>query len=415
MSNVTRGDGLAARYATVRAASERLAEPLSAEDACAQSMPDASPAKWHLAHTAWFFETVVIEALEPDYRSPYTGYRVLFNSYYQRIGRQHARPARGLLTRPSLAEILDYRHAIDAHIARHLATELPTGIADLIDLGLHHEQQHQELLLMDIKHLFAQNPLAPAYADLPRSQPAPSPLHWVGQPGGLVEIGAAPTAFAFDNERPRHRTWLEPFSLASRPVSNSEFAAFVADGAYRNPLLWLADGWSTVQREAWEHPAYWLPREETFDEFTLGGRRALDPHAPVCHVSFYEAEAFARWAGARLPTEQEWEHAAASLPVTGNFVANGLLQPAAASGDGLLQMFGDVWEWTASPYVPYPGFRPLHGAVGEYNGKFMANQLILRGGCCVTPREHARASYRNFYYPPQRWAYSGLRLARDAA
>lgn len=406
---------LAARYASVRAASERLAAPLSAEDACAQSMPDASPAKWHLAHTAWFFETVVIEALEPGYRSPFDGYRVLFNSYYQSIGRQHARPSRGLLTRPSLDEVLADRRAVDARLGPYLGTDLPASIAALVELGLHHEQQHQELLLMDVKHLFAQSPLLPAYAPLPTpAAPAASPaLQWHVEDGGLVEIGAAADGFAFDNERPRHRVHLEPYALASRAVTNAEFAAFVADGAYRNPLLWLADGWSTVQREGWTHPSYWLASDEGFDEFTLAGRRPLDAAAPVCHVSFYEADAYARWAGARLPSEQEWEHAARSSPLAGNFVDDGLLQPAPAQGEGLTQLFGDVWEWTASPYMAYPGFRPLAGAVGEYNGKFMANQFVLRGGCCATPRSHLRASYRNFFYPHQRWAFAGLRLARD--
>ncbi|HMM77375.1 MAG TPA: ergothioneine biosynthesis protein EgtB [Gammaproteobacteria bacterium] len=404
-----------ARYAQVRTTTETLAAPLSAEDACAQSMPDASPAKWHLAHTTWFFETVVIEALEPAYRSPFAGYRVLFNSYYQRVGPQHARPSRGLLTRPALAEVLDYRHAIDARVAGHLARGVPPAIAALVELGLQHEQQHQELLLMDVKHLFAQNPLAPAYAALPLPpRAASSAQRWIEYDGGLVEIGAGSAGFAFDNERPRHRSFLAPYALASRPVTNAEFAAFIAAGGYREPLLWLADGWTTVQREGWTHPAYWLPRADGgHDEFTLGGRRPLDAAAPVCHLSYYEADAYARWAGARLPTEQEWEHAAAALALDGNFLERGLLHPAAATGEGLVQMYGDVWEWTASPYVPYPGFRPLAGTVAEYNGKFMANQLVLRGGACVSPRDHLRPSYRNFFYPHQRWPFTGLRLARD--
>ncbi len=413
-----RGDQLLVRYRAVRSATARLAAPLSPEDACAQSMPDASPAKWHLAHTAWFFETVVIEALEPGYRSPFDGYRVLFNSYYQGIGRQHARPSRGLLTRPSLSDVLAYRHAIDERLEAHLTRGLPPAVAALVELGLHHEQQHQELLLMDIKHLFAQNPLLPVYANLPL--PPPTSVtgagSWQSVAGGLIDIGAMADAFAFDNERPRHRAWLAPYRLAQRPVTNAEFAAFVADGGYCNPLLWLADGWATVQREGWQHPAYWLPRDggrEGYDEFTLGGTRPLSPHAAVCHVSFYEADAYARWAGARLPTEQEWEHAAAGVALEGNFVDDGLLHPAGAGDEPLTQMYGDVWEWTASSYAPYPGFKPLAGAVGEYNGKFMANQMVLRGGCCVSPRDHLRASYRNFFYPQQRWQFAGLRLARD--
>ena len=405
---------LATRFRSTRSASEALAAPLSAEDACAQSMPDTSPAKWHLAHTAWFFETVVIEALEPAYRSPFDGYRVLFNSYYQGIGRQHARPSRGLLTRPSLSEILAYRHAIDARLAAHLAADVPPAVGALIELGIQHEQQHQELLLMDIKHLFAQHPLMPVYASTPQRPAPPSAvLRWHEQAGGLVQIGAGPDGFAFDNERPRHRFHLAPFRLASRPVTNAEFADFIADGGYRNPLLWLADGWATVQREGWSCPAYWLPPEEGEDEFTLGGRRARQAAAPVCHISYYEADAYARWAGARLPTEQEWEHAATGVAVDGNFVECGLLHPAPAE-DGQTQLYGDVWEWTASPYMPYPGFAPLAGAVGEYNGKFMANQMVLRGGCCVSPRSHLRESYRNFFYPHQRWPFTGLRLARDA-
>jgi len=409
---------LRARFGRIRAASAALAAPLSPEDACAQSMPDASPAKWHLAHTTWFFEAVVVEALEPGYRSPFEGYRVLFNSYYQSIGPQHARPARGLLTRPSLAQVYDYRHAIDERVDGHLANGVSDAIADLIELGLQHEQQHQELLLMDVKHLLAQNPLAPAYASLPLPPGVtPRAATWIAQEGGLVDVGAAAAGFAFDNERPRHRCYLAPYALASRPVTNDEFAAFVADGGYRDPLLWLADGWSTVGREGWAHPAYWLASGDGgYDEFTLGGRRALDAGAPVSHLSYYEADAYARWAGARLPTEQEWEHAAAGLAVDGNFVERGLLHPAAAAtGDGLVQMFGDVWEWTASPYMPYPGFRPLAGTAAEYNGKFMANQLVLRGGCCASPRDHLRASYRNFFYPHQRWPFTGLRLARDGA
>ncbi len=404
---------LATRFRATRAASLALAATLSAEDACAQSMPDTSPAKWHLAHTAWFFETVVIEALQPDYRSPFDGYRVLFDSYYQGIGHQHARPSRGLLTRPSLNDVIAYRHAIDARLAAHFEAGVPPAIGALIELGIQHEQQHQELLLMDIKHLFAQNPLLPVYASTPqRPATTAAPLRWYDGGGGLVDIGAGPDGFAFDNERPRHRFHLAPFRLASRPVTNAEFADFIADGGYRNPLLWLADGWATVQREGWAHPAYWRPTADGSDEFTLGGQRTLQAAAPVCHVSYYEAEAYARWADARLPTEHEWEHVAAAAPVEGNFVERGLLHP--APGDaGQTQLFGDVWEWTASAYVPYPGFRPLNGTVSEYNGKFMANQMVLRGGCCVSPRSHLRASYRNFYYPQQRWPFTGLRLAQD--
>ena len=407
---------LATRYRAARHVTEQLAAPLSAEDACAQSMPDASPAKWHLAHTTWFFETVVVEALEPGYVSSFDGYRVLFNSYYQGIGRQHARPARGLLTRPALSDVLDYRHAIDEQILQHLQQPLSPAMLGLVELGIHHEQQHQELVLMDIKHLFAQNPLLPAYhgpVAAPRRRAGPQGWHRLA--GGLVDTGNhGDDGFVFDNERPRHRCFLEPYELAERPVTNAEFAAFIADGGYRQPLLWLADGWATVQREDWTCPAYWLPDGNGYDAFTLAGRQPLDGDAPVCHVSFYEADAYARWAGARLPTEQEWEYAAAGMEVSGNFLESGRLEPAGSAAAGLRQMFGDVWEWTASAYAPYPGFRPFAGAVAEYNGKFMANQLVLRGGCCASPRNHLRASYRNFFYPHQRWQFAGLRLARDA-
>lgn len=407
---------LATRYRATRTLTERLAAPLSAEDACVQSMPDASPAKWHLAHTTWFFETVVIEALEPGYVSPFDGYRVLFNSYYQGIGRQHSRPARGLLTRPALVEVQAYRHAIDERLLRHLQRSPSQAVLDLVELGIHHEQQHQELLLMDIKHLFAQNPLLPAY-HAPTAAPAHAAgaQHWRGFEGGLAEIGSdGDGGFVFDNERPRHRSFLAPYELAERPVTNAEFAEFIADGGYRQPLLWLADGWATVQREDWSCPAYWLPAGDGFEAFTLAGRQPLEAGAPVCHVSYYEADAYARWAGARLPTEQEWEHAATSSAVRGNFLESGRLSPIGSADGGLRQMFGDVWEWTASAYAPYPGFKPFAGAVAEYNGKFMANQLVLRGGCCVSPQAHLRASYRNFFYPHQRWQFAGLRLARDA-
>jgi len=410
-------EDLAMRYGAARKVTEQLAAPLSPEDACVQSMADASPAKWHLAHTTWFFETVVLEALEPGYVSAFDGYRILFNSYYQGIGRQHARPARGLLTRPALSEVLDYRRAIDDRLLRHLQHPLSPAVVDLIELGINHEQQHQELVLMDIKHLFAQNPLLPAYREQAAADARDAGRQrWRGFAGGLIDTGSnGGDGFVFDNERPRHRTFLAAYELAERPVTNAEFADFIADGGYRQPLLWLADGWATVQREDWTCPAYWLPTGNGFDAFTLAGRQALDPNAPVCHVSFYEADAYARWAGARLPTEQEWEHAAAGLAVAGNFLDSGWLEPIGNGSAGLRQMFGDVWEWTASAYTPYPGFRPFAGAVGEYNGKFMANQMVLRGGCCASPQTHLRASYRNFFYPHQRWQFAGLRLARDAS
>ncbi len=414
------GDDLAARYARVRDRSARLAAPLSAEDAQLQSMPDASPAKWHLAHTTWFFARFVLEdpAAIPD------GWDVLFNSYYVGAGERHPRPRRGLLSRPSLAAVLDWRERIDARVLQALeAGGFDQARRDVLLLGIHHEQQHQELLLTDIKHALWCNPLAPAYrADPPRQAatraPADAP-RWLHRDEAIVGIGAPPwpgdgAAFAYDNETPRHRVLLPAHAIARRPVSNADYAAFVADGGYRTPGLWLSDGWDLVQREGWERPLYW--HADGAREFTLGGWQPRDPAAPVCHLSHYEADACARWAGARLPTEAEWEAAAADCAIEGNFAdADAPLHPHAGSGsgDGPQDMFGNVWEWTASAYAPYPRFRPLAGTLGEYNGKFMSGQLVLRGGSCATPRDHLRPSYRNFFPPRARWQFSGLRLAKD--
>jgi ergothioneine biosynthesis protein EgtB len=401
-------------FRRVRARTEALAAPLSAEDACVQSMPDASPTKWHLAHTSWFFEHFVLRARCPGYRVFHERYEYLFNSYYFTVGQMHLRPRRGLVTRPALDEILAYR----AHVEEALGQLLRNSAGDaaleaLVILGIHHEQQHQELLLTDIKHLFAQNPLLPAYAELPAAPDTDAgPLGWqAGQPG-IVPVGHAGDGFAFDNETPRHRALLGDHSLASRLITNAEFGEFIADGGYTTPALWLSDGWSIVAAEGWRRPLYW--DEDLATEFTLGGPRALAPAAPVTHVSYYEADAFARWAGCRLPTEFEWEAAAAGVPVEGNFADSGALHPRpAGNGRGLQQIYGDAWEWTASPYAPYPGFRPLAGSLGEYNGKFMCSQMVLRGGSCATPAGHVRASYRNFFYPGQRWQFSGIRLAKD--
>lgn len=410
-------DGVLELFDGVRALSERLVEPLSEEDACVQSMPDASPAKWHLAHVTWFFETFVLERHEAAFRPYHPEFRYLFNSYYNGIGEQYPRPDRGLITRPGLGEVLDYRHSVDARMRALVAAAEPALLAT-IELGLHHEQQHQELLLMDVKHLLSRNPMFPPYRHCTAADETPArPLAWQDFEGGLVEIGHGPFAFRYDNETPRHKVWLEPYALASRPVTNGEYLEFIEDGAYATPTLWLADGWACVREHAWQAPAYWHREDDTWHEFTLGGLEPLDLAAPVCHVSHYEADAYAQWAGARLPSEFEWEAAAAPLPVTGNFMDTGCLHPRAAgapAADPLEQVFGDVWEWTRSAYTPYPGFRAAEGAVGEYNGKFMSNQLVLKGGCCVTPPEHTRASYRNFFYPHQRWQFSGLRLARDA-
>jgi len=414
---------LAERFRSVRGASERLAAPLSAEDCSAQSMPDASPVKWHLAHTAWFFETFVLAVARPELAPFDPAFRVLFNSYYNAVGAQHPRPRRGLLTRPSLARVLAYR----AHVDRHVSAWLAGGPADAgllarLELGLQHEQQHQELILTDVKHLLAQSPLRPAYrADLPApaARGGAAPLAWHGFEAGERSIGAPGDGFRFDNEEPRHRELVPAFALASRPVTNAEFAAFVAAGGYRQPEWWLSDGWAALRAEGWQAPAYWERGEGGWSAFTLGGMRPLEPDSAVCHVSFYEADAFARWAGARLPTEAEWETAAASAPVAGQFVEDGTLEPAPLGpGEGRAAaagLFGGVWEWTASPYVAYPGYRPAAGALGEYNGKFMCNQMVLRGGSCASPRDHLRASYRNFFPPAARWQWSGLRLAKDAA
>ena len=395
-----------------------LAAPLSAEDQVVQSMPDVSPTKWHLAHVTWFFETFVLKPHASNYREFHPDYNFLFNSYYNAIGERHARPKRGLLSRPPLSDI----HAYRAHVDAAMEALIDSGtafeaVAPLLALGLHHEQQHQELLLTDIKHVLSCNSLYPAYreGDLPAGQERA--LTWVDFDGGLVEIGTARSNtsfedFAFDNEGPRHKVWLEPYRLASRAVTNGEFLNFIQDGGYRRPEHWLSDGWDTVCSQGWSHPFYWVQKDGAWFEFTLWGLKPLDPNSPACHLSYYEADAYARWAGKRLPTEAEWEAAAESLPIGGNLLEADRLHPESAkAGEGLLQCFGDVWEWTGSAYLPYPGFAPGPGAVGEYNGKFMSNQMVLKGGSAVTPPGHVRASYRNFFYPASRWQFTGLRLA----
>lgn len=409
--------GALARYRAVRQATEALTRALTPEDQQAQSMPDASPAKWHLAHTSWFFETFLLEPRLAGYRAFDPRFAYLFNSYYEALGPRQPRPERGLLTRPSVADVIAYRAHVDEAMGRLLA-QGGRGLEGLLDLGLAHEEQHQELILMDLLHLFAASPLYPAYAPPKSRAPAQAapPMRFVGFERGLIEIGAGVEVFAFDNETPRHKAWLEPYQLADRLVTNGEWLAFMADGGYRRPELWLSEGWAKIRAEGWRCPLYWQEREDGWSSMTLHGLRPIDPAQPVSHVSFYEADAFATWAGARLPTEAEWEHAAETLPVAGNLLPAGRLEPApATAGEGLRQMFGDLWEWTRSAYAPYPGFKPAAGAVGEYNGKFMAGQFVLRGGACVTPGGHVRASYRNFFYPHQRWMFSGVRLARDGA
>ncbi|WP_407353545.1 ergothioneine biosynthesis protein EgtB [Luteimonas sp. R10] len=414
-------EALAQRFRQVRTRSAQLAAPLSPEDAMVQSMDDASPAKWHLAHTTWFFERFVLGA-DPGHRPLRPGWDFLFNSYYQSVGPMHARPRRGLLSRPALEQVREYRAEVDARIERRLADgDLAGERLQRLELGLQHEQQHQELLLTDIKHALWCNPLQPAYRDdLAGARGADTPLRWIAADERIAAIGAPawPEAgrFAFDSESPRHRVLVPAHALGSRPVSNAEYRGFVEDGGYREAGLWLSDGWSRVQAEGWQRPLYW--QEDLRHAFTLGGVRELDPHAPVCHLSYYEADAYARWAGARLPTEAEWELAAAALPVAGHFADDDRFEPQAArgdaAGDGFAQLYGDVWEWTASAYSAYPGFRALPGSLGEYNGKFMCGQWVLRGGSCATPGDHVRASYRNFFPPQARWQFAGLRLARDA-
>ena len=408
---------LAARFREVRALSRAIAAPLSDADATIQPMPDASPAKWHLAHTTWFFETFVLRDHVPGSRLFDESWAYLFNSYYEGEGERHARPRRGMLSRPSLEAVLAWRSHVNAALEDALPRLSEAALA-LVELGLNHEQQHQELMLMDLKATFAENPLAPAvWEHEPAPAEEPGPLRWIERPGGVVEIGHDGRGFAFDCEGPRHRTLVHGHALADRLVTNGEWLGFIADGGYSEPRLWLADGWEWVRQNGIEAPLYWHREGDGWSRFGLDGLQPLDPAEPVAHISYYEAEAYARWAGARLPTEAEWEAAAAALdPAGGNQLdAAGPVRPRAApTGEGLRQMFGDLGEWPGSAYLPYPGFRPAEGTVGEYNGKFMCSQMVLRGGSCATPRGHLRASYRNFFYPHQRWMFSGLRLARDA-
>ena len=415
-------DAAIERFAEIRRESEALTANLTPEDQSIQSMPDVSPTKWHLAHTTWFFETFILTRLDPDYRVFDPAFAYLFNSYYEAAGPRHPRAERGLLSRPTVDVAAAYRDHVTTATIR-FSEEAPREAwrlaAPLVELGVQHEQQHQELILMDIKHVFSVNPLLPAFqAPRPQIAGSPTPLAWAEFQGGLVEIGHSGSAFAFDNETPRHKVWLDPFRLATRPVSCGEYLGFIEAGGYARPEFWLSDGWAAVAEQGWTAPLYWRREDGEWSVFTLSGRCRLNPAEPVCHLSFYEADAFAKWAGKRLPCEAEWEVAAEGLAVAGNFADSRHFHPRAeaAASDGkpgLRQMFGDVWEWTASPYIPYPRFRPAAGAVGEYNGKFMCNQMVLRGGAAVTPAGHARATYRNFFPPSSRWAFSGLRLAED--
>jgi ergothioneine biosynthesis protein EgtB len=401
-------------YRDVRATTEALCRPLAVEDYVLQAMPDVSPTRWHLAHVSWFFETFLLEPSLPGYRAFDARYRVLFNSYYNTVGPQFSRPDRGHLSRPTVAEVYAYRARVDEAMTRLLEALDDDGVAALVELGLHHEQQHQELILTDIKFNLGVNPLRPPVHDarIPVGA-ATAPLEWVDHEGGIAWIGHDGGGFSFDNEGPRHRHWLEPYRLASRLVTTAEFLAFIEAGGYRDWRWWTSEGWRLVQERGWQAPLYWERAEGAWQVYTLSGLVPLDPHAPVAHVSWFEADAYARWRGGRLPTEAEWEHAAAEIPVTGNFQESGIHHPvpAPAAGGGLQQLFGDAWEWTASAYAPYPGYRPLDGAASEYNGKFMVNQMVLRGGSCATPGAHVRPSYRNFFPPDARWQFSGIRLA----
>ncbi len=408
--------GLAGRFAAIRAHSLALAAPLTTEDQCVQSMPDASPTKWHLAHTTWFFETLILAPYLPGYRVFDRDFAYLFNSYYEALGPRHPRPERGLLTRPSFERVLAYRQHVD-RVLGHLLEDLdllPLALAATIELGLQHEQQHQELILTDIKHLFSRNALRPAWLlrDCPRTGRTVA-LEWLPHQGGRIEVGHGGEGFAFDNEAPRHDVLLRPYLLGSRLVTCGEYLQFIEDGGYHRPEHWLSDGWLNALAQSWQAPLYWARDEAgAWWIFTLHGARALDPNEPVCHLSFFEAAAYAAWAGARLPTEFEWEAVAAGIPQDER-PADAPFHPVAAQGAGPCQFVGEVWQWTRSSYDPYPGFRPLTGVAAEYNGKFMVGQLVLRGGSCATPANHARPTYRNFFPPTARWQFSGLRLARD--
>ena len=418
----TRGS-LAELYAAVRSLSRKLCEPLVVEDYVVQSMEDASPTKWHLAHTSWFFEIFVLAAGDPQYESLHPQYSYLFNSYYVQAGERYPRPQRGLLTRPTVEEVVQYRQYIDEQmleLIENVGLDTWNRLAPIIEIGIHHEQQHQELMLTDVKHVLSFNPLHPTYRERDVvSEESSAAADWIVVSEGMYLTGHDGKGFCYDNEMPRHRHHLESFELCERLVTNAEYLDFVQDGSYGKPTLWLSDGWYAVEREKWQAPLYWTPLEGEWHYFTLSGLREVNPGEPVCHISFYEADAFARWAGARLPTEQEWEVMAEQSDGEGNFVANQAYHPlplnCPQNRRRPLQIFGDVWEWTQSPYSPYPRYKPMRGALGEYNGKFMSGQMVLRGGSCATSQSHIRSSYRNFFHPRARWQFSGLRLARDPA
>jgi len=401
------------RIMEIRSTSLRITQSLSAEDQMLQSMPEASPTKWHLAHTTWFFETFILLPHLPNYKAFDPRYKYLFNSYYKQLGSHPYRGARGLMSRPSLQQIHAYRDYVERALLSFVE-DANREIRDLVELGLNHEQQHQELIVTDIKHALWSSPLRPeANRNSSFTNSDLAPIAWNDFEEGIYWIGHEGQGFAFDNESPRHQVFLQPFQIASRPVTNGEYLEFMKDNGYTRPELWLSDGWDTVCTQHWDAPLYWERRDEgSWWQFTTNGFRGLDLREPVCHVSFYEADAYARWAGARLPREEEWEVAAGNVPRRGAFLEDHVYHPQPASGGGNQQMFGDVWEWTASPYVAYPGFQPAAGLIGEYNGKFMCNQMVLRGGSCATPSSHIRATYRNFFPPQAKWQFSGIRLAK---
>lgn len=415
-------EALISHYKKVRQFFVDLCKPLAIEDYVVQSMADVSPTKWHLAHTSWFFEALLLNHVIPNYQSPHPQYAFLFNSYYISLGERHYRPHRGFITRPTVEHVYQYRHHVDSQVLTFLEQASEQELAEwgpIVVLGLHHEQQHQELMLTDIKHVLSVNPLRPAYIE--RQVPANgtvSALEWISFPEGIYTIGHDGNGFAYDNESPRHREFLADFRIASRLVTNGEYLEFMCDGGYERPDLWLSDGWYTILDKGWNAPLYWEERDGEWYIMTLSGLCPVVNSEPVCHVSYYEAQAYARWAGKRLPTEGEWEVAAANLPVEGNFADNSTYHPVplveSAIPGSLHQMFGDVWEWTQSAYLPYPGYKPPEGAVGEYNGKFMCNQFVLRGGSCATSLSHIRPTYRNFFYPDSRWQFMGFRLAEEA-
>jgi ergothioneine biosynthesis protein EgtB len=413
-------ESLLTHFLWVRGETERLVAPLSLEDQVVQSMADASPTKWHRAHVTWFFETLILIPYDKEYNTPNECFMYLYNSYYETIGERHPRPDRGLLTRPSGADIINYRKHVDSAMEKFIATTDENTwkiTCSLVLLGLHHEQQHQELILMDILNAFSRNPIFPSYQNnITLSEKKAPRLDWFEFDGGIHEIGHIGETFAFDNEGPQHKEYFEPYQIASRLVTNSEWKDFMSDGGYKRAELWLSDGWSFVQKENWNTPLYWKQIDGIWMVMSLSGLQMVNDNSPVCHISFYEADAFSRWSGKRLPTESEWEIAARGIDIKGNFQSKGTLQSEPADGviiNSPEQLFGDVWEWTQSSYSPYPGYKPVSGAAGEYNGKFMSSQMVLRGGSCVTPDGHVRPTYRNFFYPHMRWQFSGLRLADD--